>query len=238
MKAIKHNLVIAFLFGITVTFAQTKTKKYTESFKVNNDVVLEINAHLSDVTVEYWDKNEILVESVLSVEGVTDKEAEEYFEFWNIEALGNSSKVVVNSNPSFKFHNAFDFEFGELNIEIPEIPEIELPEMPEMEFEPVIAFSFDFDSLSYPSPPEIPTPIVEHMHHFEWDQEAYEADKEKYLAEWERKQAEWEKEFEEKHGAQMAEYEKEMKKWEKEFEEKYAPEMEKYEKEMKQWEKS
>lgn len=239
MKTLKHNLAIAFMFGITLVYAQTQTQKYTESFKVNNDVILEINAYHSDVTVEYWDKNEILVESTLSIDGVTEKEAEEYFDYWSIEALGNSSKVVVNSTPEFKFHNAFNYDFGDLNIEIPEMPEIVIPEieMPEMDFEPVIAFAFDFDSVSFPTPPEMPDVVIEHVKKIEWDQEAFEKEGDAYLEKFEQQQEAWEKEFEEKHGAQMREYEKEMEKWEKEFQEKYEPKMAEYEKEMEKWEK-
>lgn len=241
MKEIKHNLVIAFLFGITGILAQTKTQKYSESFKVNNDVILEINAHHSDITVEYWDKNEILVESLLSIDGVSDDEAKEYFEYWNIEALGNSKRVVVNSQPNFDFHfEGMNFTLNDMHIEIPEmdfqIPPIEI-EIPEMDFEPLIAFAFDFDSLSYPTPPEMPEIVIAHMSKIKWDPEAFEREGDAYVERFEKEQEKLEQEFEEKYGEQMRAYEEEMEKWEEEFAEQYEPKMEEYEKEMEKWQK-
>jgi len=224
MKTIKHNIVAILLLSVSILFAQTKTQKSSESFNVKKDVIVEINAHDSDIIVEHWDKNEVSVEIVLSIDGVTTEESKDYFDSWNIEALGNSTKVVVNSRSDFYYSYG-----GNFNFVMPDIPEMDF------DFEPIIAYAIDFDSVSFPTPPAIPQVVIAHMPNFEWDQEEFEKDKDKYLAKFEKQQAKWAKEFEGKFEPMMKDYEKEMSKWEKEFEEKYEPMMEEYEKEMEQW---
>ena len=235
MKTMKHKLLGALLLCATVAFSQSRTQKSTESFKVNSDVIVEINTQQSDVVVEYWNKNEVLVETVLTIDGVTVDEAKEYFDSWKVEALGNSGKVIITSRPSF--HDVdFNFNFSEMNFDFPEIdfPEIDFPNI---NFEPVIAFALKFDSVSFPSPPEMPNIMIKHLKSVEWDQKAYEKDKEKYLKIFEQQMEVFEKEMEESFKPQMKKYEKKMEKWEKEFTEKYEPQMKEYEKEMKKWEK-
>ena len=229
MKVIKHNLIGAFLLCATLVFAQSRTQKSTESFNVNSDVIVEINATDTDIIVEHWNKNEVSVATVLEIDGVTVEESKEYFDGWNVEALGNSAKVVINSRPDFHDYNfQFDFDMPDIDFDFPDI---------DFDFEPVIAYGFKFDSVSFPTPPELPTIIIKHLNKIEWDQKAYEKDKEKYLAEFEKQQEEWAKEIEEKYEPMMKEYEKEMEKWEKEFEEKYEPQMKEYEEEMEKWQK-
>ncbi|MDT0552343.1 hypothetical protein [Urechidicola vernalis] len=229
MKATKHNLFIALLLCATVGFSQTRTKKITEAFKVKDDVIVEINAHDSDIKVEHWDRNEVHVEAILSIDGVSEEEADEYFDSWEIEALGNSNKVIIYSKPDFN-GIAFDMDFGDFDIDIPEMNF-------EFDFEPVIAYALKFDSLNYPAPPEMPAVAMEVLKKIEWDQKAYEKDKEGYLKKWEKEQEKWEKEIEEKYEPMMEQYEKEMEKWAEEFEKKYEPKMKEYEAEMEKWEK-
>lgn len=230
MKTIKHNILGVLLLSVSVVFAQVKTQKSTESFNVNSDVIVEINAHDSDVVVEHWNKNEVSVSTILEIDGVTVEESNEIFDAWDVEALGNSSKVVINSKPNFK---DFDFDFPDMDFEMPDI-DFAFPDI-DFDFEPVIAYSLQFDSVNLPTQPQMPKIVISHLNKIEWDQKAYEKDKEKYLAEFEKQQEEWAKEFEEKFEPQMEKYEAEMEKWEKEFEEKYEPQMEKYEKEMEKW---
>lgn len=225
MKTLKYNLIPALLLCVTMVFSQSRTQKSSELFYVNNDVIVEIRANHSDVKVEHWNKNEVLVETILSIDGVSPDEAEKYFDSWEIEALGNKNKVVIKSMPSFGHH----FEDMDLDIDM----DFDV----DFDFEPVVAFALEFDSLSYPTPPVMPKIVIEHLNQIQWDQEAYEKDKEKYLAEFEKQQEEWANEMEEKFEPQMEEYEKEMEAWEKDFAEKYEPKMKAYEKEMEKWQK-
>jgi hypothetical protein len=223
MKVIKHNIIGALLLSATMVFSQSRTQKSSERFNVNSDVIVEINANYSDVTVVHWSKNEVLVETVLSINGVTVEEANKYFDGWNVEALGNKNKVIITSRPDFQFED-FDFDSDfDFNFDF--------------DFEPVIAYGLKFDSVSFPNPPVMPAVAAVHLSKINWDQKAYEKDKEKYLKEFEKQQQEWAEEFEKNFEPQMKAYEKAMEEWEKEFSEKFEPQMKAYEKEMEKWEK-
>ncbi|MFK5879259.1 MAG: hypothetical protein QM478_07155 [Flavobacteriaceae bacterium] len=230
MKTIKHNLLAVLLLSVSVVFAQVKTQKSTESFNVKSDVIVEINAHDSDIIVEHWNKNQVLVETVLSIDGVTVEESKEFFDGWNVEALGNSTRVVINSRPDFHYAFAanFDFEMPNMDFEMPDI---------DFDFEPVIAYGFNFDSVSFPTPPKMPTIVIEHLNKIEWDQKAYEKNKKKYLEKFEAQQEAWAKEFEEKFEPQMEKYEAEMEKWAEDFEKNIEPQLKKHEAKMEKWEK-
>ncbi len=227
MKTIKHSILGVLLILATTTFAQTQTqtKIHIESFKVNKDVIVEIDVRNTDVIVEHWNKKEVLVESVLEIEGLTNEESEEYFNGWKIEAIGNSSKVVVSSKQNFYFEDLSFLELAHIMSDV------------KFDFEPIVAYSLSFDSVSFPSPPEIPKVAVKILKKFEWDQEAYEQDREKYLKEFEIQQEAWAKEIEEKYEPMMDNYEKRMEEWSVEFSEKFEPKMKEYEKEMEKWEK-
>ncbi len=225
MKTVKYNLFIALLLCITMVFSQSRTQKSSEKFYVNNDVIVEINVHNSDIVVEHWYKNEVLVETVLTIDGVTVKEAKEYFDGWKIEALGSKNKVVITSVPNFH-HEYGDFDMNfDMNFDF------------DFDFEPVLAYALNFDSVSFPIPPEMPMIIVDHLHKIQWDQNAYNKDKEKYLKKFEKQQKAWAEEMEKNFEPQLKAFEEEMEKWEKEFSKKYEPQMEAYEKEMEKWQK-
>jgi len=155
MKVYKYKFLSILLLLAIGLQAQTFDKKEKESFKVNSDVELVINTTHSDVTIETWNKNEISVEAVMEVEGVSKEEADKILSKWKFEALGNKNTVKitsVSSNMDFNFD--FDFDFSDMDIVIPEfemqdihidIPDIEFPEMPEIpEMEEI-----DFDYEAY-----------------------------------------------------------------------------------------
>ncbi|WP_299060827.1 hypothetical protein [uncultured Polaribacter sp.] len=145
------SFLVAFLLLGNI-YAQKFDKKYTETFTVNKDVQLDINASNSIINVTTWNKNEVSVTATIEVEGISKEKAEEYFKKWNFEALGNKKKVSVvsSSGKSMGLNNIVFFENMDFDINIPEIniadiniPEIEDIEIPEMDFD----FDFDFDSL-------------------------------------------------------------------------------------------
>ncbi len=160
-KPFKHIFTVFVLTASLSVAAQKESKKYTEKFKVNKDVKVEINASHADIDVTTWNKNEVLVEAFLEIEGLTKKEAEEYLKNYKFEALGNSSKVEITAggNNSFRFGDN-DFVVFNENFKMPEIviPDFEMPEiiipnfeMPEIvipDFDiniPEMNFDFDFD---------------------------------------------------------------------------------------------
>lgn len=173
----KQFKISVFLLLVTgVVSAQKYNKKFSENFKTNKDVVVNINASNADIDVTTWNKNEVSVEAVVEVEGLDKKEAQKYLDNWKFEALGNKSKVQINANKnSFRigrdnivFFNSSDnnhprvFQFDSDDevvvipeVRIPEMPEIpELPEIkiPEINFEEIVTgledIEFDFDKYA------------------------------------------------------------------------------------------
>ena len=118
---------------------------------------VEINASHAEIDVTTWNKNEVLVEAFLEIEGLTKKEAEKYLKNYKFEALGNSSKVSITSggNNSFRFGDN-DFVVFNENFKMPEIviPDFEMPEIvipefnisiPDFDLDLDLDFDFDFD---------------------------------------------------------------------------------------------
>ena len=140
---LKTYKVVGFLFTaffISSLHAQKFDKKFSEKFKVNKDVVLAINATNADIDVTTWNRNEVAVDAVITVEGLSKKEATKFLKNWKFEALGNKSKVQINANANRFLHfgdSDFKFDFDFDNIVIPEfnfdfnfdIPEFEMPEI-------------------------------------------------------------------------------------------------------------
>jgi len=237
MKVNKHNLIWSILFCTTVVFGQKQVKNINESFEVNKNVLVEINASHSDVTVETWNKNKVSIQGNWEIEGLTKEQADKFFKNWKFEALGNKDKVVITSKSSKNHYYSHSVVFDDMD------------------------FDFDFDSISYvggvfdgdfyselppmpplpvmsPMPPVsplplLPAPVVGHLKELEFDYEAYQKDKDGYMKKFEKRQQAWEKEFEEKFEPQMKAYEKQMEDWEKKME----PQMKAYEEKMKEWEK-
>ena len=125
-------------FFISGLYAQKFDKKYTENFKVNKDVLLAINANNADINVTTWNKNEVAVEAIITVEGLSKKEAQKYLNGWDFEALGNSKKVSIKTHGD-KFvyfgDSSFNFDFDMPEVVIPDMnfdfdmPEINIPEI-------------------------------------------------------------------------------------------------------------
>ena len=141
---LKTYKVVGFLFAaflISSLHAQKFDKKFNENFNVNKDVVLAINATNAEIEVTTWSRNEVAVNAVITVEGLSKKEAEKFLNNWKFEALGNKNKVQINANANQFLHfgeNDFKFDFDFKDIEIPEfdfgsfeinIPEFEMPDI-------------------------------------------------------------------------------------------------------------
>ena len=169
-------LTMLIAFGVT---AQTQTKKYSESFKVNNETVLNLNTSHADIEFDTWNKNEVLVEAVIELHGASEEEAEKYFKDNGIKILGNSSEIEISTKNSSMWSGAHLSGVPgypeDIVIEIPEIPEIEpffldiqIPDLPET-------------SVLADIPPMPPMPP---MGISEFDYEEYQERGEAYLEEW------------------------------------------------------
>ena len=103
----KTNLFIKFSLCLLLAlsgYAQT-SKTYTESFDVNKDVEVFLNANNAEITIETWNKNRVDVKATISVELENKELSEKLLERIPFEALGNSSKVEINT---IKLPNLFE----------------------------------------------------------------------------------------------------------------------------------
>ncbi|MFC2146983.1 MAG: hypothetical protein WBM85_14955 [Eudoraea sp.] len=183
------------------SFGQMQSKKYKETFSVGDNAVVDINTSHADIEFETWNKNQVVVEATIELEGATPEEAEAYFNNGGIKIVGNSQEITIETGGGYAW--VLKGAHGDANNIIVEIPEI--PEMPDMERL--------FLDLQIPEIPEIimempPMPPMPPMKFKNFDYQAYQKDGEKYLKEWSK---EFEKNFDE-------EYQKEMEAWGKEME--------------------
>lgn len=151
MKRKLYKSLIVFVLALgTTAFAQKQSKKYTETFNVNKDVVVEIEASNAEINVTTWNKNQVYVEAVIEIEGLSKKEAEKYLKNYKFEALGNKSKVKVYSrgNHPFNFHNDFVFFDGDFKMPEIVIPDIKIPEMDlNFDFGDIVIPEIDMDKI-------------------------------------------------------------------------------------------
>ena len=200
-KSFKINgkqVIAAILLCVTFSYGQDQSKKFQESFVVKDSAVLEINTSYVDIEFETWDKNEVLVEATIILEGATAEDAEQFFRNDPIVIIGNSKKINVSSGSDENvFFNISDINMREFHIEIPEIPEI--PELEHFIVEiPEIAEISELLDIP-PLPP---------MANFNFDYKAYKKDGDVYLNQW---QKDFEKSF-------NKDYQKKIEAWSKRME--------------------
>ncbi len=194
----KPVLAACLLLSIGV-FGQTQRKDYKETFKVGDESVIDINTSHADIEFDTWNRNEVVVEATIELEGATQEEAEAYFEENGIKILGNSERIEVSTsgNRAWHFRNMSGHlaDMENIVIDIPEIPDIE-------------PFLLD---LEIPELPEIaempPMPPLPPMKFKDFDYEKYKEDGEKYIQKWAE---EFTKNFDEK-------YEKKWEEWGERF---------------------
>lgn len=198
-KIVSKQLII--VLGVLTTswgtFGQKESKTYQETFNVNQDAVLDINTSYADIEFETWEKNTVEITAIVELEGAKKEEAKAYFENDPIKILGNSSKIEITSGSS-KFglfgSQDFEFDFRDLDIEIPEIAPfvVEIPEI--APFPEIVEM-----------PPMPPLPLTDA---FEFDYKAYKKDGEAYMKKW---QKEFKKSFDDKYQKKLEEWAKEWK---------------------------
>ncbi|PKA82161.1 hypothetical protein ATE92_0286 [Ulvibacter sp. MAR_2010_11] len=254
LTVLRHNITCGVLLIMTsVLFAQTKR---TESFNVNNDVLVSVNTSFTNVVFETWNKNSVEVEAYVDGEKLSQKEKEELFKDWKFDILGNSKKIVVTSNVGNNWKNySYNMDFVmphdalkalegihempvmknlqnmHLDIKVPKVPKLEkLPKWPFGNQEPSVISgdgSFNYNFNSNTS--------------INFDSNKYKKNKQAYVNELNKKYNsnatvgqvdKWLEEVE----AWSKNVEEVMGKWGenfgKEFDMKFGPE---FEKEMEQW---
>ncbi len=189
MKALSYKIIlITILIFTTLLNAQTFDKKYKQEFKVNSDVVIDVNTRYTDIEIETWNKNEVTIEATIIIEGASKERADEIIKNWKFKALGNQDEIEITSKTiSFLTNNIthnithgdnnifvlsdFDFDFPEVsvgNLSILDSLHVMMP-----------------DVLNFSEP--IFTAVLEDFHFTfdtpEFDYEKYKND-ENYLKEW------------------------------------------------------
>ena len=86
----KRNITVVVLLLCTISLVAQS--KYKETFKVNDDVIVEVNTSYTNVIFETWNKNVVEVEAFVDDENLTEEEKEETFQGW-LEEIRNSEDL-------------------------------------------------------------------------------------------------------------------------------------------------
>ncbi|MEO1013235.1 MAG: hypothetical protein AAFX53_18225 [Bacteroidota bacterium] len=162
--------------GTLGLFAQKETKTYTETFVVTDDTVLELDTSHADIQFETWSKNQVSIETTVSLEGATEDEVRAYFKNDPVTIMGNSKRITLRTNAQNAGHTVFGPEGFVFNM--PEIPsvEIDVPVIPDIDVE---SFVVEIPEIvEFPPLPSAPFP--------NFDYETYEKEGEVYLKKWQK----------------------------------------------------
>ncbi len=190
------------------SYGQVQSKKYKETFTVGKEAVVNINTSHADIEFSTWNKDQVIVEATIELEGATPEEAEAYFNTGGIKILGNSQEITIKTGENAWILRGAHDDDNNIIVQMPEMPEIpdmesffidiQIPDIPEI---PEIIMEMP------PMPPMSPMPPMPPMQFKNFDYEAYEKEGEEYLKEWSK---EFEKNFDEKYQKEMEEWGKEM----------------------------
>jgi len=174
MKTLQYKIIIALLsFGI-VANAQKFDKKYSEEFNTEDNVTIDLNTRHTDIEIETWNKNKVVIEATIEINGATEERAKEIIDNWRFKALGNTNeieiisktiglygkRIIVSDDNDLIHINDTDFDFDFIvpevsvgNLAILDSLHIVMPDavhFPELMIIPEMnEFKFSFDSLSF-----------------------------------------------------------------------------------------
>ncbi len=174
MKTLQYKIIVALLsIGIAAN-AQKFDKKYSEEFNTKDNVTIDLNTRHTDIEIETWNKNKVVIEATIEIVGASEERAKEIIDNWRFKALGNTNEIeiisktiglygkrIIVSDDNDLIHindTDFDFDFvvpevsignlailDSLHIVMPDAVHFnELIVIPEMN-----DFNFSFDSSSF-----------------------------------------------------------------------------------------
>ncbi|KJD35692.1 hypothetical protein PW52_08080 [Tamlana sedimentorum] len=219
------------LFALCITFSggvlsQQKLTKVSQSIKVDNGVVVDLNTSNTNIVIDTWNKRTVDIDAFVEGEKVSENELEAILDAWGVNVDASNKKVSINARggqsgnySSFLKNNdegdmvnallhELQFELADLPgmlLEMPVVPEI--PPMPPM-----------------PMMPELPE-LPENSDAFVFDYDTYKKEGDKYLEEYNKR-------FEKVYGD---DYAKKMEAWGEKFGKEWG---ETYGKEMEAWGKA
>lgn len=101
MKLFKINtiLVLLLLFlGINKTFGQSYTFTKHQQSAVNNNTTVVLNSKYTNIELKSTNKNVVTIEAIMKVDGLSKKEANNYFKKWETNITKEESFLNINSN--------------------------------------------------------------------------------------------------------------------------------------------
>jgi len=91
-------LILSFSLSLS-SFAQQFTKPLQE-FKVGSNTDILIEASYAEIEIVEWSKNKVEVEGVMSIQGMSEKEAKAIFDSWDISAQADANSISIRSSSS------------------------------------------------------------------------------------------------------------------------------------------
>lgn len=127
------------LIGITLVFSvialniyaspedEKLEKEYQESFQVNEDAKLVVENKFGDVFLTSWDKNEIKIDAIVTVESNSNSsKVSRFFEGIEVKITGNENLVsAITDMPSFKSSGKINISV-DYHISLPETIELDI----------------------------------------------------------------------------------------------------------------
>ncbi len=188
MRIVSYKIIgLILVLGTFYLQGQKKDNDFKEEFNVKSDVVIDINTRHSDIQIHPWNKNKVVVEAYMMVEGeeVTEEMKDHFYAKWNFDAFGNSEKITINSRSNSRIDfNTFNFDNPDYTFIVDDLSDFSIGSLDVLD-------SIDF--IMPPLPPEPPmftgviappAPPAPPMFFFtEFDFDEYKKDKD-YLKRW------------------------------------------------------
>ncbi len=184
MKILRYKLVLFLIFKGVILQAQKDKKNYREEFTVTPNVVIDVNTRHSDIEIETWNKNKVVIEAFMMVDGeeISEDMKDDFYKKWNFKVTGNKNEINITSRsksnidiysfnfdtPDYSFlsNSLSDFSLGSLDV-LDSLDFI-MPPLPPLP----------------PTPPLPPMPLIVNLPS-EFNFDAYKKDK-NYLERWKK----------------------------------------------------
>jgi len=90
--------MLLLMFLASVTLAEEQKKTFHEEYDVKADAELIISNEYGNVIIETWDKNQVVIDIIIKVEGKSDSKAKEVLDKIVINFNGSPSEVKVETS--------------------------------------------------------------------------------------------------------------------------------------------
>ena len=99
MKRFKIYSSLILILGVSIITcsSQKKIKKKQLHFDVNKNDIIELNSTYTNIEIELTTNNTVVIDAIMDIDGLSDKNADDYFNNWNLKANKKQNKLVINS---------------------------------------------------------------------------------------------------------------------------------------------